>query len=625
MKLSIRILVLLSVYLSIPAPAPAMNKRDTIKPAAIDTFRYKYFTGSLFKTANQRDVYNLDGFQHYDFRGNLGNSGQAVTNYYAYQPVEHMGFRYFVNDFACYLVQEDSIRYFDAHQPYTKLFMVAGQNKEANFSFVHSQNVNKNLNFTASFKRIRSAGIYLRQSTNLTSFYISSNYKSPNRHYYLLANIIYNVDKPQVNGGLVNDSDATHATLGGNRAVFHVLLNGAQRRYRQRSFNMTQFFNIGYHPAINDSANIPAFCPTSAFSLSTKISDETLVYADQALDSGFYANHFYSKLVTHDSVYFYRIRNSIGWNTWEMKRSGMKRKLGVFINAENEIIRVNQLAGDTLLQNWIAHGGIFSYTDSSSQGRFKMNVEYGLAGYNAGNYRIDLYAARSFMSKKFLLGVDGVASASKPDFMSQVYSSNNFIWKTHFENEGINAANGFVRSGRYQLEAGAFLKHFEKPVYYTSQGLPWQDASGIDVTGAYAYKKIDLGKWSLINRITWQSVPGNEAIRFPEWVTEHSLYYHNSIKKILDYQIGFDVFYFSAFYAKAYMPATGQFYAQDQKMIGNYPYGDIFLNVQVRTVRVFIKYEHVNSGIPSYAFYLAPGYPAPDRAFKFGVSWIFNN
>jgi len=621
----IRILFFLSLFLIPPLTVAAGNPRDTVKGSVMDTLHVKYYTGELFKPADQKDPYSLKGFEHYDLRGYLGNTGQAVTNYYVDHPVDHLGFRYFNNDFAANLINNDSVRYFDTHHPYTNLFFIAGQQKEANFSFTHTQNINKNLNFAAYFKRIRSDGTYLQQATNLTTFYISSNYKSPGRRYYLLANVIYNVDKPQVNGGIKNDSTLEYNTYGTDRKVIPVNLMGAQRRYRERAYNMTQFFNLGFQPAMTDSTHPPRFCPTSAFSLSTKVSDEAITYSDLYPDSGYYSNQFYSTLLTHDSVYFYRIRNALGWNTWEKKRSSENRKLGMYVNVENELIRINQLAGDTVIMNWVAKAGIFTYSDTSRSRSIKLTGEYGLAGYNSGDYRGELSAQQGLFKKRMYVGINGVASLARPDFMSEIYSSNNFIWRNHFEKEGIYSGKAFLRSDKYFFELGAFARQENNPVFYTSEALPWQLSSAVNMTGAYAYKELNMGRWCFSNRVTWQSVPVTDAVRFPEWVTDHSLYYHHNIKKILYYQLGVDVFYFSSYYAKIYMPATGQFYVQDQKAIGNYPYGDVFLNVQVRTVRVFVKYEHVNSGFPSFAYYAAPHYPVPDRSLKFGVSWIFNN
>jgi hypothetical protein len=73
------------------------------------------------------------------------------------------------------------------------------------------------------------------------------------------------------------------------------------------------------------------------------------------------------------------------------------------------------------------------------------------------------------------------------------------------------------------------------------------------------------------------------------------------------------------------MPSTGQFYEQTYKKIGNYPFIDVFLNMSVKQARMFVKVAHANAGLAGNTYYSAPGYPAADRTFIFGVSWIFFN
>ena len=73
------------------------------------------------------------------------------------------------------------------------------------------------------------------------------------------------------------------------------------------------------------------------------------------------------------------------------------------------------------------------------------------------------------------------------------------------------------------------------------------------------------------------------------------------------------------------MPATGIFYIQNDKKIGNYPYCDIFLNFKIKQARIFIKYQHFNNGWFSTAYYDSPHYPSPESAFKLGISWYFYN
>ncbi len=71
------------------------------------------------------------------------------------------------------------------------------------------------------------------------------------------------------------------------------------------------------------------------------------------------------------------------------------------------------------------------------------------------------------------------------------------------------------------------------------------------------------------------------------------------------------------------MPATSQFYLQDNKKYGNYLLLDFFINLKVKDVRLFFKVEHLNDGLMDVNYIQTPNYPNSGRAFKFGVSWTF--
>ena len=61
----------------------------------------------------------------------------------------------------------------------------------------------------------------------------------------------------------------------------------------------------------------------------------------------------------------------------------------------------------------------------------------------------------------------------------------------------------------------------------------------------------------------------------------------------------------------------------NEKKYGDYPFIDFFINAQIKTVRVFIKVDHLNSGMMGNYYILTPRYPMNDRALKLGVSWRF--
>ncbi|MCX6297094.1 MAG: hypothetical protein NTX97_13740 [Bacteroidetes bacterium] len=126
------------------------------------------------------------------------------------------------------------------------------------------------------------------------------------------------------------------------------------------------------------------------------------------------------------------------------------------------------------------------------------------------------------------------------------------------------------------------------------------------------------------NSIQYQHVPDSTVIRVPEFILNHSLYYENDLlNNAMSIQIGVSVFLVSNYYADSYMPATAQFYIQDDKKYGNYPFIDFFINAKIKSVRIFFKIDHLNSGWMGNGYVQTPHYPLNDRAFKIGISWRF--
>ncbi|MDQ3191448.1 MAG: putative porin, partial [Bacteroidota bacterium] len=70
---------------------------------------------------------------------------------------------------------------------------------------------------------------------------------------------------------------------------------------------------------------------------------------------------------------------------------------------------------------------------------------------------------------------------------------------------------------------------------------------------------------------------------------------------------------------------TGQFFLQDEQFQGNYPLIDFFVNMRIKQARVFFKIDHLNETPFNREFFILPGYPAGERAFRVGISWIFYN
>jgi hypothetical protein len=115
-----------------------------------------------------------------------------------------------------------------------------------------------------------------------------------------------------------------------------------------------------------------------------------------------------------------------------------------------------------------------------------------------------------------------------------------------------------------------------------------------------------------------------DDIRVPIALGRGMLYYQNDLfKKRLRLQVGAQVSYSMGYYANAYNPALSDFHLQNDKQVGNYPFIDVFLNLRVKKLRMFVKFTHINAGWLGYNYYHVPHYPANDFAWHFGINWAF--
>jgi hypothetical protein len=135
-----------------------------------------------------------------------------------------------------------------------------------------------------------------------------------------------------------------------------------------------------------------------------------------------------------------------------------------------------------------------------------------------------------------------------------------------------------------------------------------------------------FGKFGFDEKVVL-SYSGNEnVIKVPTLALYSSIYFKDVFfKNALGFRVGVDVSYYSSYNGYGYMPATGVFYLQDEKKIGNYPLFGIFADLKIKTANIFIKLDHLNAGLGERNYYGAYHYPLPGRSIKFGINWDFVN
>jgi hypothetical protein len=212
---------------------------------------------------------------------------------------------------------------------------------------------------------------------------------------------------------------------------------------------------------------------------------------------------------------------------------------------------------------------------------------------------------------------------TEPDVFLKSYFSNHFQWNNSFSKQRHFLLSGKIKVEKFKTEGGYNVEYINNYLFFNENAIPDQQTE-IAVTSIWAQNGIRLGGLNVLNKFIWQANTGGAALSLPRFMLFSAIFYEAVIvKNALTGQFGANVFYRSKFYADAYSPATGQFYNQREVSIGGYPVVDVFANFKWKRTFIFLKYEHVNQGIPSFDYFSAHHYPINPRVFKFGISWMF--
>lgn len=562
---------------------------------------------------------SLSGFQNYLCKNYLGNTGLAFNDLSFPIISSDVGFRYSKNNFGHYFYLKTNLQFFDSRSPYTDLFYIIGSKKEQDFKGTFSYNVKKNWNVTASFFRIRAEGFYLRQNTNDNFISISSNYKSLNNRFKLLVGLMYNYVQVSENGGVVDDSLFENSE-NLDKKLLEVNLSSAKGSVLNRSVFINHYVNFG--EKANDSTS--SIISRSYLVFATTFEDNLLKYEDEDPLAGYYSNIFYDSLRTFDSTYHFKFENEIFFKKPDIQAAqGLKDKIGIGGSIKHQFVGIKQREIDTTFNNIILGANVYNlYSDQGF--KFMVSGKYVVSGFNNNDYTFEGSVRKNVIDNLSYMNLDASSKLEMPDFIYQKYYSNHFKWDNDFKQIKENKISVGFSMTKYKFSVGGSYIEYSKPVYFDNYAISRQYSGRIPVIAAFLKKNFIFKNWHLNNNIQYQYVPDSTVIRLPDFVLEHSFYYENDMfKGAMRIQIGAALFYVTEYYANSYMPATTQFYLQNNKKYGNYPFIDFFINARIKTVRIFFKIDHLNSGWSGSKYMETPGYPHNDRAFKLGVSWRF--
>jgi hypothetical protein len=612
---------------------------------------------------------SLNNFQNYNpvYRnytgaatlGNFGLPSQSIV--FTERPNDEDPF--FMQNFGLFIRNYRNTEYLYTRKPFSKLTYIKGgssQTKEEIFDAFHSQNISKTINFGLHYTTVGSLGQYRFQNVKYNSFSMFSSHTGINYSYHF--NFNWNKISADENGGIGNDGFITDTNytdtkeiptlFGGNENPGH---HRPDVKNEIRNFNIFTIQEIALrkNPGNNDSTakqrRIGILYPKIYYIFSF---DRTLrTFIDKkpltGYDAGLYRNIYINDELTSDSTSYWKLHN-----TARLQFQGKKGNF-YFIDYSYELLNYALSTGNVDSASshsndyWFItdalkfpglnyHTKLYNAFVSSSFNRnfadiLELNL-YGqlyLSGYRAG----DFYLAGDIKldvgkNNPISLLIRGVNELRTPEFLKTHYISNNYIWAKNFRQTIINhlSMNFGLSSKKFDIQGDYYL--FRDVIYFNNEALPEQYNNNLSFISIYISKRFDFWKISSITKLAYQKSENDRVIGLPEIALFNSTY----LKHLVHFKatggkliamIGFDIFYNTKYYADAYMPALSSFYRQYDKQLGNYPYINVFLNVQLKRFRFFMEMDHLNSKWIDKNYFTVLHYPHNERDLKFGLSWTF--
>lgn len=582
----------------------------------IKKFNFQGDTILLDTTLNINKLYNFNYRRKDNFEFIKPNNVGQVYNNLSYE-IEHSNYPSIGFNANKTIIQfEDDIYFYDVAYPVTELLFKTVYSQGQLTDVLFTTNVNRKLNFSLSFKALRSLGKYQNSLSGSKNFNFTYNYNSEkfsSKMFYVSQRL-----EKHENGGLTTisiDDFESKDDVFDERSKLNVKFEDAINIYFKRNFFSKNSFNL-----INNNKKL-SFNHTLLYSTINNAYDQKTI------------NNYYGELNSglisaQDNYKFRSIFNKISLNLsnliFDSIEAGLINFNFEYFNLNNNENKIRE--SSNLFSLKLTKG--FEILDLDIDLQKKIN------GERVGDKY--MFMVRTSKSDKIDMSLKFMSTKSHPGLMYDYYDSSfkNIKWEKSNKLISINSIQFKLndkRFGEFQISGSKIMNYFY--IYTDNQieesYLPVlnQASFNIDLLKLNYNKNFTFGKFSIDNTLLLQKVKQKEyVLNLPKYVFRNSFYISEKIfNNVLEIQSGFNFKIFSKFFADEYNPVISTFHTQNEKKIGEYPIVDFFLNAKIRQTRLFFIFEHINSSLTGNKFYYTPSMPYRDSGFRFGLNWnLFN-
>lgn len=597
----------------------------------------------LNKGLNHEVDSSLASIQRYGYIYKNGQYSQDLGNWSTplkcatyYQPAQ-LGVQTGFGVFSPYENHADDVKYFDTRSPYAEIKYYQGSRGQQSIDLAFTRNINSQWNVGIDLRRIVSKMVigYTQRNQKQAEhyafdFYVS--HHSKNKRYFLLANFTYLEAHNFDTGGIEPDSLDTKEDLFQNQLeqVWLTNVRSLDKRYNYRVYQ---------HYGILKDEKLQVFYRFD-YSRRTNRYDDTSLTTNRP----FYATKF-SGYNTAGQYNTKTISDRTDFNLFD-NRVGLKGSSNNFFYAaylKNRYVTMNQSSYSSVsafnryTTEWYVAGQLRRYFDKEQKEFVEIDAEWGIAS-NTNNpqtaQKVEPNKMGAFRFYRKGLKLEASTWEVSPTLLQSNYRSDLVQWDTSFalqKTKRLAAEYKFTKK-KIDVIPGLAYSAYNNFIYFDTTNAPKQFSSSIQHIQAKLGLRFNMWKIHVYNEFQYNDLSnGAQIMQMPKVVNITQLFVESWLfNKATLLQTGFDISYRSGYQANGYNPLIQQYYVTNYtgtgdksfNYINDYVVVDFFVNMQIKTARLFIKMSNLTTG-KDHGYYATPYYSALPRTFDFGISWRF--
>jgi hypothetical protein len=531
--------------------------------------------------------------------GNIGTAAQPVF----YEPPETIGRTsgYYVYD--PYRLRVKEMQLFNTRSPFTHIYAVLGGGNRNKTYIQHSQSIKPNWNFGFNYQTLRMNKQVSSQGrgdneVESTAYNGYMYYWTRDSTYFIhgaFSRINHKVDE----SGGIDDSGFDSNNEFFNENV-NVNLENAESRLLNIDYLLYQQLNLKkFFTVYNELYR----------SLSSSYFKD-----DNLNDDGAFFDQFLLDPSSTDHLDKFNVLSNEAGIKGDWKKA--------FYNAYFRYRQTNFIPGN-IGQNEIRNetylGGSLRYDIDST---YFLRVSGELM--NNGNHQLSgIYENR-------LWELSYNRYMYEPAAIHEQYFSNHYEWYNDFGPVQSDNFKGMFKVDfkRLQLRPQMMVSNIFNYIYFDRDKRPAQAGGAVQLYSPGIKINFNISSFlnwntTFIYTIKSGTSEATDAFRIPAIFVNSNLYYTRYLfdRKLLT-SVGFEMHYRDAYFADGYDPVTQQFYLQNDFLIPGYFTADLYANLKIGAVKLFLKMNYINQG-QAGGFFATPYYIGQTRVFDLGVSWMF--